>query len=107
MSLTDPPSFVPSKFIVAWMDNSSEEEEKMALDRKKGLKKLLVDRAKGSVQKDTSRSQPLPTLLPPPPPPPPPPPAVNLLAMPNLKKKRKEKEVAEEGEVVRQKEPKQ
>ena len=84
------------------MDNSSEEEEKMALDRKKGLKKLLVDRAKGSVQKDTSRSQPLPTLLPPPPPP-----AVNLLAMPNLKKKRKEKEVAEEGEVVRQKEPKQ
>ena len=27
--------------------------------------------------------------------------------MPNLKKKRKEKEVAEEGEVVRQKEPKQ
>ena len=78
----------------------------MALDRKKGLKKLLVDRAKGSVQKDTSRSQPLPTLLPPPPPPPPPP-AVNLLAMPNLKKKRKEKEVAEEGEVVRQKEPKQ
>ena len=105
MSLTDPPSFVPSKFIVARMDNSSEEEEKMALDRKKGLKKLLVDRAKGSVQKDTSRSQPLPTLLPPPPPPPPP--AVNLLAMPNLKKKRKEKEVAEEGEVVRQKEPKQ
>ena len=79
----------------------------MALDRKKGLKKLLVDRAEGSVQKDTSRSQPLPTLLPPPPPPPPPPPAVNLLAMPNLKKKRKEKEVAEEGEVVRQKEPKQ
>ena len=102
MSLTDPPSFVPSKFIVARMDNSSEEEEKKALDRKKGLKKLLVDRAKGSVQKDTSRSQPLPTLLPPPPPP-----AVNLLAMPNLKKKRKEKEVAEEGEVVRQKEPKQ
>ena len=99
--MTDPPSFVPSKFIVARMDNSSEEEEKMALDRKKGLKKLLVDRAKGSVQKDTSRSQPLPTLLPPPPP------AVNLLAMPNLKKKRKEKEVAEEGEVVRQKEPKQ
>ena len=106
MSLTDPPSFVPSKFIVARMDNSSEEEEKMALDRKKGLKKLLVDRAKGPVQKDTSRSQSLPTLLPPPPPPPPPP-AINLLAMPNLKKKRKEKEVAEEGEVVRQKEPKQ
>ena len=28
-------------------------------------------------------------------------PTVNLLPMPNLKKKRKEKEVAEEGEVVR------
>ena len=38
---------------------------------------------------------------------PPSPPALNLLPLPNLKKKRKEKEVVEEGEVVRQKELKQ
>ena len=73
----------------------------MTLNRKKGLKELLADRAKGSTQKDNLESQPLPTL-----PPPPPPPVVNLVPMPNLKKKRKENEVAEEGEVVRQKEPK-
>ena len=35
-----------------------------------------------------------------------PPPTVNMFAMANLKKKRKENEVANEGEVVPQKEPK-
>ena len=70
----------------------------MALNRKKGLKELFAEGNKG-----TSRSQPLHTLLPPPPPP-----TVDLLLIPipNLKKKRKEKEIAEEGEVVFQKESK-
>lgn len=38
---------------------------------------------------------------------PPPSPIVGLLPIPNLKKKMKEKEIAKEGEVVPQKEPKQ
>ena len=46
--MTGPPSFIPPKFIVARVDNSSEEEEEMALNRKKGLCELLADRAKGS-----------------------------------------------------------
>ena len=37
---------------------------------------------------------------------PPPPLTVRLLSIPNLKKKRKEKEIVEEGEVVPEKEPK-
>ena len=71
----------------------------MVLNSKKGLKELFTERNKG-----TSRSQPLHTLLPPPPPP-----TVDLLPIPipNLKKKMKEKEIAEEGEVVSQKESKQ
>ena len=44
------------KFIVARVDDSSKEEEEMALNRKKGLRELLVDRAKGQVSKDTSGS---------------------------------------------------
>ena len=45
------------RFIVAWVDDSSvEEEEEMALNRKNGLCKLLVDRAKGSMPKDASGS---------------------------------------------------
>ena len=70
----------------------------MALNRKKGLKELFVERNKG-----TLRPQPLHTLLPPPSPP-----TVDLLPIPipNLKKKRKEKEIVEEGEVVSQKESK-
>ena len=55
----------PSGLVIACIDNSSKEEkEEMALNRKKGLKELLVDRAKGPAQKDTSRSQPLLTLPP-------------------------------------------
>ena len=46
-----------SDLVIAHIDNSSEEEEKeMTLNRKKGLRKLLMDRTKGSVPKDTSRS---------------------------------------------------
>ena len=46
-----------SGFVVAHIDNSSEEEEEeMALNRKKGLQELLVDRAKGPTPKDTSGS---------------------------------------------------
>ena len=95
-----------SGLVIACIDNNFEVEGKeMALNKKKGLRELLTDRAKGPAKKDTSGSQPFPAL--PPPPPPPPSPTVNLLPMPNLKKKRKEKEIAEEGEVVRQKESKQ
>ena len=85
--------------VIAHIDDSLEDEEKMALNRKKGLKELFAERNKG-----TSRSQPLHTLLHPHPPP-----TVDLLPIPipNLKKKRKEKEIVEEGEVVSQKESKQ
>ena len=76
------------------MYDSSEEEEEMVLNQRKCLKELLRGTNKG-----ISGSQPLPTL------PPPPSPTVELLPIPNLKKKRKEKEIAEEGEVVLQKEP--
>ena len=76
------------------MDDSSEEEEEMVLNQRKCLKELLRGRNKG-----ISGSQPLPTL------PPPTSPTVGLLPIPNLKKKRKDEEIAEEGEVVLQKEP--
>ena len=72
----------------------------MLLDnKKKGLHDLL--KARGLGPNDASGSQPPPTL-----PPPPPPLTVGLLSIPNLKKKRKEKEIVEEGEVVPEKEPK-
>ena len=89
-----------SKLIVAWVDSSSEKEEEMAFNPRKGLKELLVGRNKRSSSKDASKSQPLPTLSPPLSF------ALNLLPMPNLKKKRNEKEGAKEGELVPQKEPK-
>jgi len=73
----------------------------MALNPRKGLKELLVGRNRGSSSKDAPRSQPLPAL-----PPPSIPSIVGLLPISNLKKKRKEKEIVEEGEVVPQKEPK-
>ena len=88
------------KLIVARVDSNSEEEEEMALNQRKGLKELLVGKNKGSSSKDAPRSQPLPAL------PFPPPPTLNLLPLPNLKKKWKEKKGAEEGEVIPQKEPK-
>ena len=73
----------------------------MALNLRKGLKELLTGRNKGSSSIVAPKFQPFPAL------PPPSPSALNLLSMPNLKKKRKEKEGAEEGELVPQKEPKQ
>ena len=73
----------------------------MALNRKKGLCELLANRVKGSVPKDASGSQPPLALLPPPSP------TINPFAVTNLKKKMKKKELAEKGELVPQKKPKQ
>ena len=73
----------------------------MGMNKNKGLHELLANRAKKSAPKDASRSQP-PLALPPPPPP-----TVNPFVVTNLKKKRKEKELAKEGELVLQKESKQ
>lgn len=84
------------RFIVAQVDNSSEEEEEeMALNRKKGLRELFADKTKESAPKDTLGSQPSLAL-----PFPPPSPTVYPFAVVNLKKKRKEKELSEEGELV-------
>lgn len=66
----------------------------MPLERKKGLRELLMSRVKGSVLKDSSVSQ-LPPALPLPPPP-----SVNPFSLANLKKRKKDKEVANEGELV-------
>ena len=66
----------------------------MSLNSKRGLRELLADRAKGSVPKNASRSQP-PLPLPPPLPP-----SVNPFSLANLKKGKKKKEVAKEGELV-------
>ena len=73
----------------------------MALNLRKGLKELLAGMNKGQSSKDALKSQLLPAL------PHLPPPTFNLLSMPNLQKKRKEKKGAEEGEMVPQKESKQ
>ena len=61
----------------------------MLLERKEGLYELLVSRAKGLAPKDASRSQ-----LPPPSP------SANPFALANLKKRKKDKEVVKEGELV-------
>ena len=87
------------RFVVAQVDNNSEEEEEMALNKKRDLRELFTNRAKGLAPKDASGSQPPLALLPPPPP------TINLFTVANLKKKRKE--LAEKGELVPQKEPKQ
>ena len=78
-----------SGLIVARIDNSSkEEEEEMSLNKKRGLRELLADRAKGSAPKDASGSQPpFPFSHPPPP-------LINPFAPANLKKKKKKKGVA-------------
>ena len=83
----------PPKLIVARVDSSSEEEEEMALNSRKGLKDLLMVRNKRSSSKEALKSQPLHTL----PLPPPPPSALNLLPMPNLKKKKEGEGGSREG----------
>ena len=47
----------PSKFIVAHVDSSlEEEEEEMPLDKKRGLREVFASRGKGSTLKDASGS---------------------------------------------------
>ena len=49
--------------VIIQINNSSEEErEEMTLNKKKGLRELFTDRAKGPVSKDTPRSRPLPSF---------------------------------------------
>ena len=82
------------ELVVACIASDSEEEEKeeeMLLERKNGLRELLAGRAKGSAPKDASGSQ-LPPALPFPPLY-----SVNPFALANLKKRKKDKEVVEEG----------
>ena len=74
------------------LEEEEEEEEEMPLERKRGLRALLAGRAERLATKDTLRSQ-----LPPPFPPHP---SANPFAPTNLKKRKKDKEVAEEGELV-------
>ena len=82
------------RLVVAWIDTSSEEEEEMALNPRKGFKDLMAGR-KGSSSKDAPKTQlppnlPLPSL----------PSPLSLHLDPNLqKKKRKEKEI-KEGEIA-------
>ena len=76
-------------FVIACITSSLEEEE-IPLERKKGpsLRELLMDRSEGSASKDTSGSQ-----LPPPP-------SASPSVPANLRKRKKDKEVVEEGELV-------
>ena len=91
------------RLIIAQVDTSSEEEERMDLKQRKGLKGLLADRNKWSTSKEVPKTQ-VPTNLPPPLPPP----FIDLglLTIPNLKKKRPMQDL-EEGEVAPQKGSKQ
>ena len=91
------------RLIIARVDTSSEEEERMDLKQRKGLKGLLANRNKWSTSKEVPKTQ-VPTNLPPPLPPP----FIDLglLTIPNLKKKRPMQDL-EEGEVAPQKGSKQ
>ena len=91
------------RLIIAQVDTSSEEEERMDLKQRKGLKGLLADRNKWSTSKEVPKTQVLTNL-----PPPLPPPFIDLglLTIPNLKKKRPMQDL-EEGEVAPQKGSKQ
>ena len=84
------------KLIVARVDSSSEEDEEMDLNLRRGPKDLFTGRNKGSSSKEASKSQVLANL---PLPPPLPTTSVGLLPNPDLKKKRKVPEV-EEGELL-------
>ena len=53
-----------SSLVIARIDDSFEEEEEMALNRKKGLKELLAEKNKEPAQKGASRSQHLLALPP-------------------------------------------
>lgn len=79
-----------SRFIVARITSSLEEEE-MLLERKKGssLCELLAGRSKGLASKDVVGFQ-----LPPPPP------SATPFVLAILRKRKKDKEVVEEGELV-------
>ena len=78
-------------------DNSSKDEEKeMALNQRKGLRDFMARRNKGSSSKEVPKSKAadnLPSLHPPPTT------SLDLIHLPNLKKKRREQEL-EEGEVA-------
>ena len=91
------------RLIIARVDTSFEEEERMDLKQRKGLKGLLADRNKWSTSKEVPKTQALTNL-----PPSLPPPFIDLglLTIPNLKKKRPMQDL-EEGEVAPQKGSKQ
>ena len=76
------------RLVITQVDSSSEEEEDMALNPRRGLKDLVVRRNKRSSYKEVPKSQATDNL--PPPPPPPPTTFLGLIPLPNLKKKRKE-----------------
>ena len=75
-------SIHPKQLIITQVDSSEEEEEQMDQKRRPGLKGLLASRNKGGSLKKASKTQP-PVISPPPPPT-----DLDLLAMPNLKKRR-------------------
>ena len=87
------------ELVIARVDTTSEEEEGIVLNPRKGLRDLMAERNKGFSSKDIPKSQ-VPLSLPPPPPSPIT--DLSLIPIPNLKKKRKEQE-SKEREVVPQK----
>ena len=91
----------PKQLIITQVDSDfEEEEEQMDQKNQPGLKSLLASRNKGGSSKEAPKTQP-PVI-----PPPPPPTDLDLLVMPNLKKRRPDQEV-EEGVLVPRKENKQ
>ena len=89
------------RHVVAWVDTSSEEEEEMALNPRRGLKDLVAGR-KGSSSKDAPKTQ-----LPPNPPFPPFPSPLGLHPDLNLQRKKRKGKDIEEGEIPLPRDPKQ